>query len=376
MKKQKRNNIIVGAVVVVAAALIIIFSGGGGAQAETVKMGFMTDLSGPASPYGSEIEKGARLARNEIEGNKIDGKNFSVTFEDTQCDGSESASIMNKFFSVNDIKLSGGTVCSNVVLPISPIVEENDGVHISTAATSPRISEEGDHLFRLWPSDDLEAGVLADYATNNLSIENASVIYVNTDFGVDLSKAFENSFENNGGEILSSQKFASEARDFKTQLTQIKEENPEAIYMNSHPEQAPIITKQIREFGINSTILSYGPPIQAEGTLNSSGDHINGVYLASPKFQDSEDFVQKYEEEYGSSPGVGASAGYDTMMLMFKSMENCAGYDSQCIKDYLNGLEGYEGAAWTITFDENGDISPSYQVKRIENKEPVVVAEQ
>lgn len=334
---------------------------------QPVRIGFMTDLSGPAAPYGTEIEKGARMAVNEIDNNNLD-----VVFEDTRCSGSDATSIMNKFINIDNISITGGTVCSNVTLAIAPIAESNEIIHLSTGASSPDLSDAGDYIFRLWPSDDLEASVLAEYSVNDLSLDSASILYVDSEFSVALREAFAQMFETEGGEIISSESFASDATDFRTQLTKLKQDSPEGLYIISNPEQLPAIIQQTRELNIESTLLSYGPAVEAEGVMDSFPASAS-LYYAHPNQEDSETFAQKYEQSHGEKPGLGASVGYDTLTLLYEAVRSCGDSDTDCVRDYLYSIDNYQGASGSITIDENGDVQIPSSVKRFSQGEVEVL---
>ncbi|MEX2410192.1 MAG: penicillin-binding protein activator [Candidatus Paceibacterota bacterium] len=359
MNKTTKTIIWVVVIALVIWGIVAISNNNQVSLDSPVKIGFMTDLSGPAAPYGNEIERGARLALNEI-----NNSNLEVLFDDTQCSGPTGISVFNKFTNVDGINVTGGTVCSNVALSIAPIAENNQIIHLSTGASSPVLSDAGDYIFRLWPSDDLEASILANYGLDELTLESASILYVNTEFGVALRDAFSEVFSDNGGNIIDIESFESDDTEFRTQLSKIKQNSPEAIYIVPNPEQVSLIVKQVNELEINSLVLSYGPPIEAEGVLESLDGFSGEIYYAHPNQQDSNSFIQRYEELYNTRPGLGASVGYDTLMILYEAIGFCGSDDSNCVRDYLYDLEEYRGASGTISIDENGDVFIPSIIKR------------
>ena len=371
MKKNK-IYLTIGIIVVVLIIIIVIFSSLKPKGENIIKIGFMTDLSGPASAYGEEIQKGAQLALDKING-KENNFDLRVIFEDDRCSSSTGTTIINKLINIDKVKITGGTVCSSVAMSIAPIVERNKIIHLVTGASSPELSNAGDYIFRIWPSDDFEARVLADYATKDLGLKSVSILYVNSEFGNPLKDAFSNSFKNNGGEIITVETYNTSEKDFKTQLSKIALNEPEAVYIITNPPELPIILKQIKELNIESTILSYGPVIEAKGVLESAKDNINGLYYAHPNQIDSDWFVEKYEFSYSIKPGLGASVGYDTLMLLYMAIDSCQSDNTNCIKDYLYSVQSYKGASGRISFDENGDVFIPFLIKQIENNKPVII---
>ncbi len=315
----------------------------------TATIGFFTDLSGPAAPYGEEILRGAKLAAQGYE-------NILIRYEDTQCNPREGITILQQLRTAHDIRVTGGTVCSSVAQAIAPLLEGQDMFHLSTGASSPELTHAGERFFRVWPSDAAEARILATYAIKEIGVETASILYVDTEFSRPLQEIFRQYIQEHEKKILSTESFSSEARDVRAQLIRIQQEKPDAIYVISHPEQIPIILRQIKELGIESKILSYGPAIQAHGILEQSGIRAEGVTFAFPKQEESQTFKERYRTQYGTEPGLGASVGYDTMKLLIEAVEQCGDRNITCIQRYLHAQQERPSASGTISFDENGDV--------------------
>ncbi len=368
---NKTSKIIIGVVVlVIIVGLVFVFEGE--KKEEEIRIGFMTDLSGPASAYGLEIQRGAQLAIDDIKKQNEDIK-LDVIFEDDKCSGLEGATIANKFINIDKLKVTGGTVCSTVAMSIAPIMEENKVIHLATGASSPELSEAGDYIFRVWPSDDFEAIVLAEHVSSKLNIKNIGILCVNSEFAGPLKDAFSQKFKEKGGNILGLETYNVNEKDFKTQLSKLTTKNIEAIYLITNPPELPIILKQIKELNFEGDILSYGPAVQAEGVIDSAKENIEGLYYAHPDQRDSEWFRQQYSSFYDAQPGLGAGVGYDTLMLLYKASSKCGSDDSKCVKEFLYNIKNYAGASGKISFDENGDVFIPAVIKQIKNGKPVVI---
>ncbi len=361
------------AIVAVAAILFFQWQGNsktglataGNLEEGTITIGFLSAFTGDAAPWGEGVKAGAELAFDEINNEKINGKQLKLVFEDDKCDAKTGLSAVNKVINVDNAKITTGTVCSSVVLAAAPVFEKNKVIHLSLGASNPAITSAGEYIFRIWPSDSFEGAEIARFAAKKLSAKNIGILYINNDYGVGLRDAFAKEFESNGGKIKSAESFEVNAKDFRTQLEKIKASGIDAIFFASNPKEAPVILKQIKELGINATILANGPAIQATDTLSNAGSTAEGVFFAQAKQSVNEEFGNKFKEKFGKEQDFLANIGYDGIMLLFKAIKACGSDNSDCIKQQLYNTQGYNGVSAAISFDKNGDVIVPFEIKKI-----------
>jgi len=88
-------------------------------------------------------------------------------------------------------------VCQQSLIP-----NEVVGCSPSSTALSVTNLDDNGYIFRTAPSDQLQGRVMAQVASERLSAESAATLYVNNDYGQQLSERFSNVFEDEfGGEI-------------------------------------------------------------------------------------------------------------------------------------------------------------------------------
>jgi len=368
---------------VLAALLIIVFVAGcasetpltgqviGAEQKEPIKIGMMLPLTGDAASWGNEVKKGAELAYDELKNEKINSREIEVIYEDDKCSGRDGVTAITKLITVDNIKISGGSVCSSVAMSIVPILEANKVIHLSAAASNPVLTDAGDYIFRIWPSDSFEAQVIADLALEQFNAETAAVLYINNDYGVGVKDAFIERYSENKGEIRAVESFEVNANDFKTQLMKVKTANPDAVFIISNPSEALGLVKQLRELEINCTVFVNGPVIESEGFLQKAGTLAEGVIYAVPNMPLSEEYALNYKSKFGSEPGFLSTLGYDNIMLLFNAIKYCNGDNPDCVKEYLYTVKDYPGASGNITFDENGDVIKDFVIKTVKDGKAV-----
>lgn len=374
---MEKKALVVVILAVLAVAIIALFATGtihGLAtlpqQENTIKIGILLPLTGDATSWALEIRNGIDLAFDEIRGEKINEKQIELIFEDDQCDGKTAATAFKKLTEIDNAKIISGIACSSVALAIAPTAEEKRILVLSATASNPKISDSGDFIFRVWPSDSLEASKLAELAFDKLKTKRIGILHLNNDYCVGLKDAFSEFFAKKGGSITAIQSFETGSGDFKTELLKIKDLNPEAIYIASNPAEMPLILKQVKELGLRQLILANSAGIETKEILEDNKELAEGVVYAIPEKQSSSEFKRKYLAKFNAEPPMLANYGFDVIMLLNDGLKHCQSDSPECIRDYLYSVQNYQGAAGLISFDSKGDVDVPTEIKTIKDGKP------
>jgi branched-chain amino acid transport system substrate-binding protein len=292
------------------------------------KIGFIGPLTGDAAFVGVPIKQTVELAAEEL--------GMDVVYEDGGCNGKDALSAFMKLRDVDKVD-AVVVVCSPELLAIAPVA---DGITIiSPSATAPSITEAGDHVFRLVPSDALQGKVGAEILKD---FDKVGMLYVNHDYGVGLRDVVESEL----GDIPD-ESFEPDAKDFKTQLTKLKD--MDAIYLVGFPKDVAIILKQATELGMDVQFVAAEAAKDAEIL-----PYADGIWITVPvsKGTGFEEFAEKYVAKFGEEPKLYAGETYDTMNVLAMGIDT---------------VESYDGVAGFVTFDANGDVEKPYELFTVED---------
>src|SRR3989344_222432 len=196
------------------------------------KIGVMLPLTGDAAAVGLPEQRGIKIAIDEMNAKGgVNGRKLEAIYEDSKCNAKDGNAAAQKLVNVDKVKVIVGGVCSGATLGASPITEENKVILISPSATSPDITNAGDFVFRVAPSDAYAGIVTSDYAFNDLKTKKAALITETTDYAQGLRRVFKENFAKLGGEIVADETYNPEDTDFRTQVTKVKAASPEVIYL-------------------------------------------------------------------------------------------------------------------------------------------------
>lgn len=328
-------------------------------EEDVIKVGVILPLTGPASEIGNNILDGIMVASEYYD--SISSKKLKIIVEDSKLDAKQAMSSANKLITVDKVEAIIGLASSTEALAVAPICEKNKIVMISSTASTPLLSDAGDYIFRIYPSDVYDSKVLADYAKN---IKNVSILYLNNDFGVGLKNTFIENYSKSGGNISNIEAFLPDDTDFRTQLTKIKKTAPKGLFVIAIDMQYLNIVKQIRELGIKAQIfapVTFDNPVLVERL----GKAANGIVYSRPKYaettnEQSLELKKRYEKLRGGEPALLTALGFDTYALYYNTLAK-TNFIPSAVKEQLYKME-CQGVSGKIIFDKKGDIIPEIEL--------------
>jgi branched-chain amino acid transport system substrate-binding protein len=331
---------------------------------EPIKIGVILPLTGNAAAYGNQIKKGIDLALQEIKDSQI-----NILYEDSKCDPKEGISAYNKLVNIERVKIIIGDFCSSVVLAIGPLAEQNHILLITPGAAARQISQLGDYIFRNHVTMGQKTGTLAQFASKKF--RKVAIIYNSSnDAFVDGMNVFKELYTKQpNNEIVAIEAFKTGDSDFRSQLSKIKNKNPEAIYIGSLASELGLIVKQIKELNINAQILTDDGVLDPQ-FLKNTGNLSEGIIFGTTNFDKSfaPDFWNNYLSSFKEEPTIFSAQGYDTLKIFYSIIKDkCQNGDPTCIKDELYKIKNYPGASGKTSFDENGDALKEIIIKTIKN---------
>jgi branched-chain amino acid transport system substrate-binding protein len=317
-----------------------------------IKIGFMGPLSGDAASYGESTKKGVDLALKDF-----GLENVEIIYEDSRCEPGEAVNVINKLIEIDKVSAVVGELCSSATLAAAPIAVENRTVLISAASTAPDLSKAGNYVFRTVPSDALQ-GSFGAQLVYDLGYKKLAILFGNEDYGIGFEKVLREEFEKLGGKTVS-ESFSRDSNDLRTQITKIKSESPDAVYLISNsPKSAVAAIKQLKELGLKSVIFG-AEGLKSDEILNGAGDSAEGMIVTSVS-SGSSGFIERHRVEYGEGPGPFAAQAYDAFTALAMAVKDGA-RTGEAIKNFLLNVE-FDGASGMIKFDQNGDVSGNYDI--------------
>ena len=341
-------------------ALAVIAACGG--EPDPYRIGVMESLTGAGETYGTVAWQSKQMALDEInDAGGIDGRMLELVIEDSKCNAADAITAYNKLTNVDGVKIILGTSCSGAMLGVAPLAEADGVVLFSGLASNPDIANAGDYIFRTQISD-IEVGINTGNTLWADGIRRLATITEETDYAEGVRRTSVEQFEKNGGQVVASERFATDVTDFRTQLTKLFAANPDALHIAPQSEfSAGAIIKQARELGYEGPI--YGETVSVGTTAQDiAGDAATGMKAITaapdPTNAKSQEVLANFRERYQyiTLPWHLGSA-YDNVYIAAECLKQTGDdQDADGFRDCLYGLTWSGAIGDNYSFDEDGEV--------------------
>jgi branched-chain amino acid transport system substrate-binding protein len=342
---------------------------------DNVTIGAILPLTGDMASYGKDLKAGMDLAVEEVNKNHLlIGKKLSIIYEDSQGNKVTAITSINKLISNDKTNIVIGDMFSEPTLAIAPIAERNKVVLLSPTASAIELTNAGDYIFRIYPSDSYDGQFLADFAFENLKAKTAAILFLQAKSTLTISDVFKKEFESKGGKIVYSDSYNEGTKDFRSQILKLKQKKQDIVFIPGYLKEMALLLKQSKELGFNAKFLSIST-FNDPKILELAGNSAEGVVFSSPYFDSIDqkpvmkEFVYRYRSKYKTDPNILAAYGYDVVDMAVKALSMCStGINSSAnIKQSLYSIKDFPGLTGKMTFDKNGDVKKELKIMKVEN---------
>ena len=153
--------------------------------ADTIKIGVPGAHSGDLVSYGMPSLNAARIVADEYNAKGgILGKQIEIIAEDDQCKPELGTNAATKVLSEGAVAVMG-SICSGATKAALPIYNDAKIVSISPSATTPELTQKGDHpyFFRTIASDDVSGHLAGSFAKDKLGLKKVALLHDKGDYG-------------------------------------------------------------------------------------------------------------------------------------------------------------------------------------------------
>ena len=335
---------------------------------DVIKIGALYNLTGGMSSLDGPSLKGAQLAAKQINAaGGLLGKQIELIAPDGKTDQQETAIAAQRVLS-EGVVAGFGQSDTTFVMAGAPLFQEKGVPFLTSGATHPELPQwVGDHMFMTAFGDDDQSYAIADYAYDKLGARRVAVWTDNSmDFTKALSKFFVERFKEKGGEIVGEDVFMMGDTDFSAQIARLAaiDPKPDAVFVSAIPSEAGLSVKQIREQGLDITIIS-GDGFDTQLVSTVPGPELaNDVYFSTHTYLGDDrpevaKFIEDYKAEYGIEPENSfAPLGYDALNLLADAITRAGSDEPAKIRDALAETRGFQAVTGEISYTRDTMVPP------------------
>ena len=335
------------------------------ADAEPIKIGALTSLTGPFTSWGLHVEAGLKMAADDINAaGGVDGRMIEIIVADDQSDAEEAVVQFERLLEDGVVAVAG-TISSGVGAATAGLAESNQvPLFLSKAGSDALLTSDSRYTFRTClPAGPMLAVPWAQYAQDR-GFTKVGQMIADYAWGQSFLAASEPVFADAGVELQSEIAPVPE-QDFTTYLRALDEFGPELILATGHPPGSGPILAQAADLGLDVNVA--GPGSSMTAVLEAAGDTAVGRYADHSCANYFSDDYAELASRYVADTGLGfmeddAVAMYAVVNAVADAVAN-AGDDPAAMAEYLHG-QSYTspGMAYPLAWTEWGELAQAQMV--------------
>jgi branched-chain amino acid transport system substrate-binding protein len=350
----------------------------GTAQAQTIKIGVITDRVGVSKPYSEPATEGVIFGADEINRRGgVLGRKIELLVEDDQSRPDISAALARKLVEQGAVFI--------LSVSLSPATQQQQTVTMEAKTPQMTPMNSADYLTTqldnpyFWQTGPLGsvqiATLLAHAKTKNF--KRVALITDNSDLGQAIAKAFKATLEKGGIQVVAEEVVARGATTAMPQMQKLRAANPEAMFLAGVlTAENVLIFRAYKELGVKFPIHSsynLSVPIYetvAKGLING----ITFVDAYDPDKPEVKAFEAAYKKATGKEPQNLHGYGYDGIMLIADAIRRAGSTDKEKIREAMQktsyaGVMGKKGMKYSFPEGKRAGFDPDGMVVRVYEKD-------
>jgi len=313
---KKRSFVLVSLLIL----LLFITARGEGAErdpgvtSDTILIGLIGPITGPASWSGTSLQNGAILYFDEVnEGGGVNGRKIKVIVEDDKCLPTDGVAAVRKLIDRDKVFGLFGGVCSNAILAALPLIKET-GIPYQAFLSHPSLTQPViKNVFRVGsiPSD-VHAYYMVDFAIQHFKTKKLAIVNQSDEFGKYGAQYLQEWMEKKYQmKPVAHEVYNLGDVDFTSQVVRLKNAGPDVTLLYGFPKESAILLRQSKELGLNTQWVGSMSIADRSFTLLAGEAGVGSVhlwnwgpYLETDNHPMVNQFKEKYEKKYpGHPPG-------------------------------------------------------------------------
>jgi branched-chain amino acid transport system substrate-binding protein len=361
-----------------AAVLLVALTIAPAFGAETIKVGAILAVTGPASFLGAPEARTLEMMVEEINAKGgIKGKKVELIIKDSGASPEKALSFAKQLIEEDKVLAIIGPSTSGETMKIKNVAEEGKTILLSCAAAEVIVNPVAKYVFKT-PQKDSYAVIKIFEQMKKMKLSKVGVLSSNTGFGKAGKEQIEKLAPEHGIQIVANEVYDKAATDLTAEVTKVKASGAEAIINWSIEPAQSIVIKNARQIGFKGQIFqshgfgnikyveAAGPA--AEGVIFPAGKLLVAEVL--PKSDPQKAVLMKYKKDYelkchGEECSTFGGHAYDAMLILTKAIEKANSTDKEAVRSAIEGLKGVVGTAGIFNFsaeDHNGLDMTSFEM--------------
>jgi branched-chain amino acid transport system substrate-binding protein len=364
-----------GLSLLVLTALIMLGTVAGAQAQDSIKIGILTELSGPLGTLGM-AERDGFLLYLKKSGGKLGGLSVETVIEDTGNDPATALAKARKLLDSDKIDVLLGPMSSASAAAIKALVSSR-GLPCLVQATVDEVSDNKSMFRTTFPAS--ADSYLQGYLAGTAGFKQATAIAPNFNAGQDAVAWFEKGFEATGGKVVQKLLPRLGTPDFGSFIAQIDPAADVGLVFMAGGDAVRFIKqfadygKKLPLYGFTATVDEAILPAQGTAALGFVGA---SYYFSTIETPENQAFAKDWESAYKAKPTWQGVSGYVMGQVLDAALKQGKLADKAAFLSAMKAVKLTTPAGPFRFNDKNDPIQPRYisQVRAVNGViQPVVL---
>jgi branched-chain amino acid transport system substrate-binding protein len=352
------------------------------AMAETIKVGAILAVTGPASFLGGPEARTIEMLAEEVNANGgINGNKIELIIKDSAASPEKAISFAKQLIEEDKVLAIIGPSTSGEAMKIKNICEQAKTPLLACGAAEVIVNPVASYVFKT-PQKDSFAVQKIYMEMNKMGIKKIAVLAGNTGFGKAGKGQLVKIAPEFGIEIVEVEVYDKKSNDLSAVVAKIMANKDVQAVVNWSivPAQA-IVAKNMRQAGWDVPLFqSHGfgnikyveaAGAAAEGIIFPAGRLLIADNLPADNAQKEllTTYIKNYEAKFKEPASTFGGHAYDAFTILMAAIE-VAGNDRDKVRSAIENLKGFPGTGGVFTFsveDHNGLDIDAFQMMTVKD---------
>lgn len=329
-----------------------------------ILIGVEGPITGQYASFGAQLKAGAEQAVADINAKGgLLGEQVKLEVGDDACDPKQAVAVANQLAS-KGVKFVAGAFCSGSSIPASAVYSEEGIIMISPASTNPKFTDErpSDLVYRVCGRDDQQGIVAGEFLAKHFAGKKIAFLNDKSAYGLGLAEETRKAYNAAGGKEALWEAYTAGEKDYSALVSKMKQAGIDVVYVGGYHTEAGLILRQMREQGLNATLVS-GDALVTDEYWAITGDAGKGTLMTfSPdprKNPGAAPIVEEFRKKSIEPEGY-VLYTYAAIQAWAEAVKAAGTTDSEKVNAQLKKDE-FKTVLGDLKFDAKGDVTlPGY----------------
>jgi len=370
-RRPARILLVVLALTVAASACAPDEDTGGGEAGGTVKLGFISPVTGFVAALGTDMRRGWEMYWQQ-NGGKAGGVAVQTVFEDDTGDPEVALTKARRLVEQEQVQLVAGPILANTAYAVAGYVAGKGLPTVQMTGADDLTQRKFNPLVLRVGYTSSQSNFPAGQWAYDQGHRTAVTICPDYAFGWESCGGFVSAFVKAGGKIEKQVWHPLGTQDFSTYVAQARQANPDVVFIGSAGgPDAILFYKSWTGFGLKDRIPLVGNCCFADQVfLREVGEEALGLqsFTYWSEGRDSpavQNFVKAYEQQHKEIPSLYAAGAYMMAQVVAEALKKTGGRIEGA--DFINAARQVslsDSLYGALTFDDtNNVVGPVYRTR-------------